>query len=189
MADGVMREAGVAVADADLIAVTTGPGSFTGIRVGLAAARGAAFAAGLPIFGVTSFAATAALVLDQASPFCLLVALDSRRADFFVQILDPAGQPLSKPSALLPDALPPAVESAVGSRPLVVAGDAALRAAELLPGRAETTVQASTGSLAIGAAKAALARWRQGERGAPPVPVYLRPPGVTLGANSPPERR
>src|SRR5450432_1394851 len=58
----VMAEADVDFAALALIAVTTGPGSFTGIRVGLAAARGLALASGLPILGITAFEALAGAV-------------------------------------------------------------------------------------------------------------------------------
>ncbi|MCH7931874.1 MAG: tRNA (adenosine(37)-N6)-threonylcarbamoyltransferase complex dimerization subunit type 1 TsaB, partial [Proteobacteria bacterium] len=53
MVEAVMAEAGLAFADLDLVATTVGPGTFTGLRVGLAAARGLALAGGLPIVGVT----------------------------------------------------------------------------------------------------------------------------------------
>ena len=57
MVDACMREAGQVPAAIDLVAVTVGPGSFTGIRVGLAAARGMALATGAQLIGVTSFEA------------------------------------------------------------------------------------------------------------------------------------
>src|SRR3569833_864960 len=56
----VMKEAGLPFAALDRIAVTTGPGSFTGLRVGLSAARGIALAAGTPVVGVTTLTAYAA---------------------------------------------------------------------------------------------------------------------------------
>jgi tRNA threonylcarbamoyladenosine biosynthesis protein TsaB len=58
----VLAEAGVEIADLALLAVTIGPGTFTGIRIGLAAARGLALASGLPLVGVTSLEAVAASV-------------------------------------------------------------------------------------------------------------------------------
>src|SRR6266853_3397229 len=80
MLRAVMAEAGLAFAALDLIAVTTGPGSFTGIRVGLAAARGLALASGLPILGVTAFEALAQAVSPvERAGLGLLVAIDSRR--------------------------------------------------------------------------------------------------------------
>jgi tRNA threonylcarbamoyl adenosine modification protein YeaZ len=62
MIASVLAEAALPVAALDLIAVTVGPGAFTGVRIGLAAARGLALASGVPALGVTSFAAVAAAV-------------------------------------------------------------------------------------------------------------------------------
>ena len=56
----VMKQSGIAFAALDRIAVTTGPGSFTGLRVGLSAARGIALAADKPVVGVTTLTAYAA---------------------------------------------------------------------------------------------------------------------------------
>jgi tRNA threonylcarbamoyladenosine biosynthesis protein TsaB len=186
MIDVVMREAGVAVPAIDLIAVTTGPGSFTGIRVGLAAARGAALAAGVPVAGVTSFDATAAIALAGAPRCCLLAALETRRADLYVQFFNRDGRPVGAPAALLPEGLPAAAAAAVGARPLAITGDAARRAADALALRSATVVlEGELPPLAVGAAMAALARWRRGESGGQPAPLYLRPPGVTLGQRPP----
>ena len=62
----VMKESGVAFDALDRIAVTTGPGSFTGLRVGLSAARGIALAAGKPVVGVTTLTAYAAPVVSES---------------------------------------------------------------------------------------------------------------------------
>ena len=62
---GVIKEAGIAFAGLDRIAVTTGPGSFTGLRVGLSAARGIALAANKPVVGVTTLTAYAAPVVSE----------------------------------------------------------------------------------------------------------------------------
>src|SRR6266508_1091530 len=65
----VMKASGVAFAALDRIAATTGPGSFTGLRVGLSAARGIALAAGKPVVGVTTLTAFAApIVSDNSKP-------------------------------------------------------------------------------------------------------------------------
>src|SRR5260221_6327944 len=101
-----MTEAGVDFAALSLIAATTGPGSFTGIRVGLAASRGLALASGLPVLGVTAFDAIAAAVPpSELAGRSLLVAIDSRRGDFFVQVFAADGTPRTAPSAATPDGL------------------------------------------------------------------------------------
>src|ERR1700748_98601 len=62
----VMKQAGVPFTALDRIAATTGPGSFTGLRVGLSAARGMALAAGKPVVGVTTLSAYAAPAVSEA---------------------------------------------------------------------------------------------------------------------------
>ena len=71
-----------------LISVTTGPGSFTGIRVGLAAAKGLSLGLGIPICGVTVFEAiaeAAARKIDPKGITKIIVILETRRTDFFLQ--------------------------------------------------------------------------------------------------------
>ena len=88
-----MVEAGIAMAgigfpDLDFVAVTRGPGSFTGLRVGLAFAKGLGQALDIPVFGVTGFVAVARAALAGADTANLGVAvvLESRRSDLFLQI-------------------------------------------------------------------------------------------------------
>lgn len=88
MVDAVMAEAGVDYAEVRAVIATAGPGSFTGLRVGLAAAQGLGLAIGCPVLAVSSFAAWA---MDAGG--AVRVALDSRRGDSFVQDFDAAGNP------------------------------------------------------------------------------------------------
>jgi tRNA threonylcarbamoyladenosine biosynthesis protein TsaB len=181
MVEAAMREAGLAPAAIDCVAVTTGPGSFTGIRVGIAAARGIALARDLPLIGVSSFIAAAATAVIPADAV-LLVALESRRADLYVQFFDPAGPALSEPAAVLPEALAVTVAVAAEVRPLTIVGDAAVRAAGVLGVRTGLAVLEKAPPAVVGLAAAALRRWRDGERDGPVAPLYLRPPNVTLAA-------
>ena len=178
LVDAAMREAGLSAASLDLVAVTVGPGGFTGIRVGLAAARGIALASGVGLFGVTVFEAVAAALGAEAGGQPLLVALDSRREDLYLQLFDGAGRPLAPPASLLPEALGrlPGLEEAT-----VVAGDAAERAAAALPGGRGARVLADAAEApAYGAAILANRAWAAGVRGNSAQPFYLRPPDVTL---------
>jgi tRNA threonylcarbamoyl adenosine modification protein YeaZ len=77
-ADGLLRAAGVVPRELDLLAVGVGPGSFTGVRIGLAGARGLALALDLPVAGVSTLEALAA-----GAPGAVPV-IDARRGEIFV---------------------------------------------------------------------------------------------------------
>src|SRR5205823_7559527 len=94
----VMSGAGVEFAQLDRIAVTTGPGSFTGLRVGISAARGIALAAGKPAVGLTTLTAFAAPVVSANSePHPVLAAIDARHDHVYFQVLGGDGSSLIKP--------------------------------------------------------------------------------------------
>ncbi len=78
----VMKESGVSFKQLTHLAVNRGPGSFTGLRVGLAVVNGFCLAGNIPILGLTGFQIWRSLVKDQS----LLVALDTRRGDFFTAL-------------------------------------------------------------------------------------------------------
>ena len=179
--DRVVRAAQVSPAGLDLIAVSAGPGSFTGIRAGLAAARGIALGIGRPVLGVSAFAAAAALLSPDrlSAGEVLLVAIESRRADLYLQFFDAAGSPKSEPAVLPPGALGERVARVAGDSPVVIAGDAAERAAAALRGRPRLVVAAGSAPRAVGVLRAALTRWRRGDRGGDTRPLYLHPPAVT----------
>src|SRR6201996_9685784 len=93
----VVREAGIGFAGLDRIAVTTGPGSFTGLRVGLSAARGIALAAGKPVLGVTTLTAFAAPVVSANAAQPVIAAIDARHDHVYVQAVAGDGSPLMSP--------------------------------------------------------------------------------------------
>src|SRR5579872_5409312 len=79
------------------IAVTTGPGSFTGVRVGLSAARGIALAAGKPVVGVTTLTAYAAPVVSQNAENPVVSVIDARHDYLYLQVVSGNGSSLVWP--------------------------------------------------------------------------------------------
>lgn len=175
MIETVVTESGAGFAGIDLLAVTIGPGGFTGLRIGIAAARGLMLATGLPLVGVTSFAAIAAAVPPaRRTGLPLAVALESKRAEIYLQCFAADGPALADGTLVDPaDAaalLPPG--------PMLLAGDAAARLQPFLGGRARLLAEIVFPDPADIAALAA-AQWRPGERPAAPLPLYLRAPDTT----------
>jgi tRNA threonylcarbamoyladenosine biosynthesis protein TsaB len=95
--DRVMRQAATAFTALDRIAVTTGPGSFTGLRVGIAAARGIALASGKPAIGLTTLAAYAAPHIAHDDKTAVAVAIDARHQHVYLQVFGPGGRTLVAP--------------------------------------------------------------------------------------------
>jgi tRNA threonylcarbamoyladenosine biosynthesis protein TsaB len=93
----VMEASGIAFASLDRIAVTTGPGSFTGLRVGLSAARGIALAADKPVVGVTTLTAYAAPVVSENGEQPVISAIDARHDHVYFQVVSGNGGSLIRP--------------------------------------------------------------------------------------------
>src|SRR6187402_1982488 len=87
----VMAASGIGFADLDRIAATTGPGSFTGLRVGLSAARGIGLAAGKPVVGITTLTAYAAPVVTANGAHPVLSAIDARHDHVYFQLVSGDG--------------------------------------------------------------------------------------------------
>ena len=104
----VIKESGIAFASLDRIAVTTGPGSFTGLRVGLSAARGIALAANKPVVGLTTLTAFAAPVVSQNAEQPVITAIDARHDHVYFQVVSGNGS-----SLILPRVAP--IEEALGA--------------------------------------------------------------------------
>jgi tRNA threonylcarbamoyladenosine biosynthesis protein TsaB len=92
----VMKASGVAFTALDRIAVTKGPGSFTGLRVGLSAARGIALAANKPVVGLTTLTAYAAPFVGEKSEHPIISAIDARHDHVYFQVVSGDGGSLVK---------------------------------------------------------------------------------------------
>ncbi len=178
MIEEALAEAGMAWGRLDAVGVTRGPGAFTGIRIGLAAARGLALARSIPAIGISTFEA-----LAIRAPAGCMVAIDTKRNDLYCQLFGPGGAAACDPGILAPD-------DAV-----------ALAGAEGVPMVTDTPVPAGSesgtggdrapdGSLAGPPRAAAFASLiarryeafgKDGKAGlALPRPLYLRPPQARL---------
>jgi tRNA threonylcarbamoyladenosine biosynthesis protein TsaB len=104
------------------IVVTTGPGSFTGIRVGLAMARAMGLALGVPVVGVSTLAALAAPLLSEPRAGVIAAAIDARHGSAYFQLFEASGRPLGPPRC---DTLRECVRG-IGAGPALLTGDAAL---------------------------------------------------------------
>jgi tRNA threonylcarbamoyladenosine biosynthesis protein TsaB len=167
----VMKASGAAISDLDRIVVTTGPGSFTGLRVGIAAARGLALATGVPAVGVSTLSAYAAPYLGVDGENPVIAAIDARHGHVYLQIFGPGGRTLVAPRlAPLSDAVRAASDAAariVGSAAQAVAD--ALSDTDPVP----VTVDARDAPDIDWVAQIGVV---VPEASAPPKPQYLRAP-------------
>jgi tRNA threonylcarbamoyladenosine biosynthesis protein TsaB len=181
MVERVMRDAGVAFGDLDAIVVTEGPGSFTGVRTGIAAARGLALATGARTITVSSLWAIAGGVVaelgERPAEFDgVLVAVDARKGQLYVQAVDMQGSELTMPQLVCAEDV---ARLCVGGR-LIAAGNGASIVADAVrtAGR-EIALHCARGDATLlhvpdirtmlSAAGSRLACER-------PMPLYLRPP-------------
>ena len=125
----MMNESGIPFAEIDRFAVTVGPGSFTGLRVGIAAARGFALAAEKPLVGLSTLAALAAPHIAEDDTVSTLAAIDARHDHVYLQLFGPGGSTRIAPRiAPIQDAIAAAQEGPtriVGSAASTVAAGCA----------------------------------------------------------------
>jgi len=185
MIETVMAASETDPTELDAIGVTIGPGAFTGLRIGLAAARGMALALGTPCLGVTTTEAIAEGALLSETEGGLIVALDSKRDDLFVHCFGPQRTALGAPEAIAPDRLAERVSGISVGTGLTVIGDAADAAAALLNSAGVDCVVGRSEGVPNARNVAAITarRWRPDEMPPPPAPLYLRPPDAIIPKN------
>lgn len=101
--DEALAKAGTALSDVERIVVTIGPGSFTGIRIGVAAARGFALSLDIPAVGVTTLEVMAAAAGKQNPGKPVLAAIDAKREEIYLQAFAANGDPLDEARAVTVD--------------------------------------------------------------------------------------
>jgi tRNA threonylcarbamoyladenosine biosynthesis protein TsaB len=186
--DALLREADWKKGDVELIACCTGPGSFTGVRVGVATAKGIALALGLPIVGIGSLEVMAyahfarrgaAAESDEAA----VALLDARKAEVFWAVYESSGGLLAGPGHLAAAQIDEIARRV--SRPnLTYLGEVARRLA-LDPARIATTPETDRPD-PVHLARLAIATFaRRGPDDLDALePAYVRPPDITLPAAS-----
>src|SRR3954452_24722316 len=167
----VMKASGVAFTALDRVAVTKGPGSFTGLRVGLSAARGIGLAAGKPVVGLTTLTAYAAPFVGEKSEHPIISAIDARHDHVYFQVVSGDGGSLVKPKVA---PISEALEAARFGAPHLV-GNAAKILADRWPSDApppfKVDVQPAPDISWVAWLGAAVS-----PETAPASPYYLRPP-------------
>jgi tRNA threonylcarbamoyladenosine biosynthesis protein TsaB len=179
-----LEAAGLAFAALDRIAVTVGPGHFTGLRVGLAAARGFRVATGLKVIGITTLEALAhGVARTERAGRRVLAAVDSKRAEPYFQLFDADLVPLGAAVATTPEAFAAALDIAAAGGGFALAGDPAVL--EALVAR-DIDVQLTAIRHPDAGVVAALASGR--DDGLALTPFYLHPAAVTPPAEAGPAR-
>ena len=178
-----LDEAGISRSGLDLLAVATGPGAFTGLRIGLAAIQGLAMALERPVVGVS---ALDALVRQAAGSTADLIApwMDAQRGDVFATLVArDTGEVLESPAASSPSQLLDGWRTTISARPTLFIGDAASRDAAMI-------MEATNRSATVRAPEplapqiAAIAREQAlaGRAGPPHAlePIYVRRPDAEI---------
>ncbi|MEN8236339.1 MAG: tRNA (adenosine(37)-N6)-threonylcarbamoyltransferase complex dimerization subunit type 1 TsaB [Pseudomonadota bacterium] len=175
----LLQQTGISFQEIGLIAVGAGPGSFTGVRVAVATARGLELAAKIPVVAINSFAVFSSMALPKIKEDeQLYVVLDARRRDLFYQAYDAQGVPEFEPQMTMPQDL----LQLILENPSRVIGTG-VRRLELEQVQHPTVLQE------IGydwqeylkvLAHQAEAILHQGQGNLPCQPYYLAPPGITL---------
>ena len=176
-----LETAGRSKEDIDLLAVATGPGAFTGLRIGLAAMQGLAMTLNKPVVGVSALEALAAQI-GPAETDIVIPWMDAQRGDVFAMLIDAASHAtLETPVASNPEALLESWKHHLAGRRAIFIGDAARRDAGLIArhggGRWESRAPAP-----LAVQIALIGRARAGQAGPPHAlePIYVRRPDAEI---------
>ena len=160
----VMEQAGVEFSALDRIAVTRGPGSFTGLRIGLAAARGIGLAADKPVIGIDRFAIYREQIKTPDKN--LLVVIDSKRSELFCQFYPTNGEP-EEPRMLTREEVASFLDK---HKNTIVTADTLVMNTDFHPPSENESVTCA----------ALAAKTTPGDTAYLPRPLYIRPPDVTF---------
>lgn len=179
MIEGVRSEADISYEELDLIAVTLGPGTFTGVRVGLAAARALSLALDVSLLGVSTLEVLARAAIFQIVGECsgIIASIDARRGQLYMQAFEASGEAITEP-----------VVDVIGGHmalnliePGVIVGSGAKILQTALPDWQinEDIQQVDAAYFSIAAEQ-----WEDRVSVLPPSPIYLRAPDAKISAGS-----
>lgn len=183
MIDQVMTTSGCGFGELDAIAVTRGPGAFTGLRIGLAAARSLALTVECPCLGISTFDVLTRQVLmqynDEMPEDAVLVSvIETKRDDFYIQAIGQDGSYAIAPTAMQADDIRVALPD---DRPLFATGDGRSRLREELGSNGPAMRHFDELDLPDPVVLAVCAQaFLDTPADAPASPLYLRPPDVTM---------
>lgn len=160
--DAALAKAGVALSAVERVVVTVGPGSFTGIRIGVAAARGFALSLNIPAVGVTTLEVMAATAGKQNPGKPVLAAIDAKREEIYLQGFGANGDPLDEARAVTIDE----ARAIAGAFDGIVTGTAVARLSDAPPAERPDAFPIAIVAR-LGAAKPVSEK---------PKPLYLRGP-------------
>ncbi len=140
--DEILKENGMTPAELDAVAVSQGPGSYTGLRIGVSFAKGLCYAAGIPLIAVGSLESLAYAALEEHQAGLLDVAdwdktvlcpmIDARRMEVYTQVFDSTPKPLTEVAAEVVAA--ESFSAFIGhGHQFLIFGDGAAKCAEVLP--------------------------------------------------------
>lgn len=132
LAEETLSQAKISRADLSAIAVSEGPGSYTGLRIGASTAKGLAFALEIPLIAIPTLEGMAAQVTNlQGPPIQLCPMLDARRMEVYCQLLDANGKVIWDTQALVIETIDPFLP-ALEIGPVLFFGNGAAKCEEIL---------------------------------------------------------
>ncbi len=176
--NAALEEVSLSYQDVGRIVTTIGPGSFTGLRIGLSTARSLGLALGMPVVGISTLQACAAMHRGQD----VLCVLETKRKDFYLQAFDADGNAQTEPLALTAEE----IETQVTGGPYLLVGDAGIRFEEAMPESWKVKhLQGRTDLTLIDPASLAELGAQADPETARPDPLYLRGADVSQPKHPP----
>lgn len=171
MVGEVLKSAQTSFAEIDRFAVTKGPGTFTGLRVGLSSARGYGVASGKPVLGFSTLQTLARALAPEISPECseIAVIFDARGDEVYAQFFDRTWAPLTEPGVSTRADVADQLSERGNPKQTALIGTGAALIADMAPGLL-LDVNPQPDAQCLGLLAAAL----DDPDLAPPIPLYLR---------------